>query len=52
MIVCCSATARIRRRSAGRAERVETIADICDAAEPGADPAPERDTTPDASSGT
>ena len=34
---------------AGKAERLETIADIRDAAEPGADP--ELDTTPDASSG-
>jgi hypothetical protein len=36
---------------AGKAERLETIADIHDAAEPGADPDPELDTTPDASSG-
>jgi len=36
---------------AGKAERLETIADIRDAAEPGADPEPELDTTPDASSG-
>jgi hypothetical protein len=41
----------IAARLAGRAERLETIADIRDAAEPGADPDPELDATPDASSG-
>lgn len=41
----------IAARLAGRAERLETIADIRDAAEPGADPDPELDATLDASSG-